>query len=81
VPNSLFFEVPYSDCVIGGPGAFVLAVRNPADFNDAIRQKLLLEIARRPAEVLQAVIAPAATTPEATDCLIGEKLRRQLWQD
>ncbi|WOS66059.1 DUF1194 domain-containing protein [Sinorhizobium fredii] len=34
----------YRDCVIGGPGSFVLAVHDPADFAVAIRQKLILEV-------------------------------------
>jgi hypothetical protein len=70
----------YSDCVIGGPGAFVLPVRNAADFKDAIRQKLLLEIAGSPAGVRPAATA-AQAEPGTTDCLIGERLRRQMWQD
>lgn len=37
----------YRDEVIGGPGAFVLAVNDLADFPAAIRRKLVLEIASR----------------------------------
>ena len=45
-----YFEIPnldkyYRDCVIGGSGAFALAVRDKSEFATAIRQKLLLEIA------------------------------------
>ena len=45
-----YFEIPhldkyYRDCVIGGRGAFALAVRDKSKFATAIRQKLLLEIA------------------------------------
>jgi hypothetical protein len=36
----LYFE----DCVIGGPGAFVIPVTRREDFADTIRRKLLLEI-------------------------------------
>jgi len=74
-------DVYYSDCVIGGPGSFVLSVQDPADFKDAIRQKLLLEIASRPSDVVPAAFIPVETAPGTTDCLIGEKLRRQLWPD
>ena len=35
----------YRDCVIGGPGAFVISVKAAGEFPTAIRQKLLLEIA------------------------------------
>lgn len=62
----------YADCVIGGPGAFMVAISSRPQFAEATRQKLIREIAA-PAD--QPRIIPAATT-EKTDCLIGEKL----WQ-
>jgi len=37
----------YRDNVIGGPGAFVLEIHDFADFGDALRRKLLQEIAGR----------------------------------
>ena len=74
-------DLYYSDCVIGGPGAFMLPARDPADFKDAIRQKLLLEIALRPSPVIAAAFTPVETAPATTDCLIGERVRRQMWQD
>ncbi len=70
----------YADCVIGGPGSFILAVRDPGDFKDAIRQKLLLEIAGGTGVLAPAGARPAEAAP-SSDCLIGEKLRRQLWPD
>ncbi|MCV9999913.1 DUF1194 domain-containing protein [Pararhizobium sp. YC-54] len=61
----------YADCVIGGPGSFVLPVHQPEDFAVAIRQKLVMEVSRTsPA----AQIVPVQSAP-STDCLIGEKLR------
>ncbi|WEX76455.1 DUF1194 domain-containing protein [Sinorhizobium numidicum] len=61
----------YAECVIGGPGSFVLPVHEPEDFATAIRQKLILEVSgATPAPILRlAAVAPTA------DCLIGEKLR------
>ena len=35
----------YEDCVIGGPGSFAIPVRSKAGFADAIRMKLVMEIA------------------------------------
>lgn len=35
----------YEDCVIGGPGAFAIPVHSMSEFEDAIRMKLILEIA------------------------------------
>ena len=71
----------YKDCVIGGPGSFVLPVRDPVDFNDAIRQKLLLEIALGPTGVVPAAVSPSQAGLGPSDCLIGERLRRQMWLD
>lgn len=59
----------YADCVIGGPGAFVVAVQEPEDFAMAIRRKLVLEVSGRQPS---ARFVPVAND---TDCMIGEKLR------
>jgi hypothetical protein len=61
----------YADCVIGGPGSFVLPVHQPTDFATAIRQKLVMEISglETAPRVVPIQIAPP------TDCMIGEKLR------
>ncbi|RVP11821.1 DUF1194 domain-containing protein [Sinorhizobium meliloti] len=59
----------FADCVIGGPGSFVIPVHEPEDFAIAIRQKLILEVSGLPARL---PIQPAATS---TDCFMGEKLR------
>jgi hypothetical protein len=61
----------YSDCVIGGPGAFVLPVREVSEFAEAIRQKLVLEVAGE----MPALIQLAQAAPP-TDCLAGEKARQ-----
>jgi hypothetical protein len=42
IPN---LDVYYEDCVIGGPGAFVIAIRHRDQFKEATRTKLVLEIA------------------------------------
>jgi hypothetical protein len=38
-------DVYYEDCVIGGPGAFVVAIHERDQFKEATRTKLVLEIA------------------------------------
>jgi hypothetical protein len=65
----------YRNCVIGGPGAFMVPVREVAEFASAIRRKLLLEISGPgPA----ALIVPVQNTPaEDYDCMTGEKQWRQ----
>ena len=64
----------YSNCVIGGPGAFVVPVLAWDQFARAVRRKLVLEIAthRSAPRVLH---HKAQYTPRpAYDCLIGEKM-------
>ena len=65
----------YRDCVIGGPTSFVLPVTAPEQMFETIRRKLVLEIAGLPTRVVPA----AAAAPPATDCLVGERLRR-IWE-
>jgi len=60
----------YEDCVIGGPGAFIVSITNRKQFRDAIERKLVLEISQRANDVL-----PVADVmrPDRMDCLAGEK--------
>ncbi|WP_299591752.1 DUF1194 domain-containing protein [uncultured Tateyamaria sp.] len=58
----------YTACVIGGTGAFVVPVADWAEFEDAVRRKLVLEIAGQPARLWRA----QATAPY--NCLIGEEI-------
>lgn len=44
MPN---LDLYYQHCVIGGPGAFIVVARSFAAFAEAIRRKLILEIADR----------------------------------
>jgi hypothetical protein len=70
-----FTTAYYEDCVIGGPGAFVIPVDHAARFADAIREKLILEIAGRPARVVLAAYRPASRP--LVDCAtIGEQTGR-----
>ena len=64
----------YSDCVIGGTGAFMIPIKDKFEFLTATRRKLLLEIAGHgpPAQIIR-VQAPE----EASDCLIGERQWRR----
>jgi hypothetical protein len=62
-----YLESYYRHCVIGGPGAFVLSVGDPADFNKAIRHKFLTEIAGPPARLHLA--AKIIRNPALIDCL------------
>ncbi|MDF1607587.1 DUF1194 domain-containing protein [Hoeflea sp. YIM 152468] len=73
----------YFNCVIGGPGSFLVPVRSWDQFPEAIRRKLVLEIGGLP--IAPQMIVPAqapASSPlrlssEPYDCLIGEKIWNQ----
>jgi Protein of unknown function (DUF1194) len=64
----------YEDCVIGGPGSFVVTIKDRDKFKEAIRTKLLLEVAGRTPE---RKVVPVAEKEPRVNCLIGEKI----WQD
>jgi Protein of unknown function (DUF1194) len=64
----------YEDCVIGGPGSFVVTINDRDKFKEAIRTKLLLEVAgRTPGHR----VVPVAEKEPRVSCTIGEKI----WQD
>ena len=67
-------DLYYEDCVIGGPGSFVVTIKDREKFREAIRTKLVLEVAGiepRPR------VIPAAEREPRVSCTIGEKI----WQD
>jgi hypothetical protein len=75
------FEIPdldayYANCVIGGPGAFSVMVNSWEEFSDAVRSKLLREIAEadRQGGGAPPALHRVAVSSGAYDCLIGEKL-------
>jgi hypothetical protein len=66
----------YRDCVIGGQGAFMVPVRERRHFGDAIRTKLVREIANVSAPLVQPVQAQARA-----DCLSGESPSWERWRN
>jgi hypothetical protein len=67
-------DLYYEDCVIGGPGSFVVAIKDRENFKEAIRTKLILEVADRAPERR---VVPVAEKEPRGPCLIGERI----WQD
>ena len=63
----------FEHCVIGGPGAFAIVVASLSDMAETIRQKLILEVAGRPARHEGRLVPIMA---EAIDCEIGEQQSR-----
>ena len=69
-------DLYYRDCVIGGPGAFTVPVREREQFVNAIKTKIILEIAGlTPPEPL---IKRAQTNEGSSSCLAGE-VQRERW--
>ena len=66
----------YEDCVIGGPGSFVVTIKERDKFKEAIRTKLVLEIAGRTPE---RPIVPVAAKEPRVNCMIGEKIWQERW--
>ncbi|CCE10433.1 conserved exported hypothetical protein [Bradyrhizobium sp. STM 3843] len=64
----------YEDCVVGGPGSFVVPIKDRDNFKEAIRAKLIREVAdRTPGHRM----VPIAEKAPRISCAIGEKI----WQD
>jgi hypothetical protein len=72
-------DVYYEECVIGGPGAFLITVQSMARIEEAIRRKLVQEIAATATKIVPAAF-PVLKPEPRIDCQIGEKLRRR-WSD
>src|SRR4051812_7668571 len=69
-------DIYYEDCVIGGPGAFVVPIRERDKFKDAIRTKLVLDIAQYRADTR--VISASAEAPRIS-CSTGEQMWQRRW--
>lgn len=80
-------DLYYRDCVIGGPGAFLIPVLSWEEFPEAVRRKIVLELAGVPSS--QARIIPTGGSildlpGGEQDCRIGEKIweqNRWMWTD
>ena len=67
----------YEDCVIGGPGAFVVPIKDRENFKEAIRTKLIREVAGRTPE---RPVRPASDKEPRVSCTIGERLWQDRWE-
>ncbi|WP_137134069.1 DUF1194 domain-containing protein [Rhizobium sp. FKY42] len=65
----------YKDCVIGGPGSFVLPVQKIEDFEVAVRRKLIMEVSglQQPADIWKIAAEPKS------DCFVGENQWREFF--
>lgn len=68
-------DLYYENCVIGGPGAFIVTADGFANFAEAVRRKLILEIAANPEEPRLVRSQARTETRIPPPCDIGERLR------
>lgn len=89
-PSSAFgrYDIPnldayYANCVIGGPGSFVIPIKSKPEFATATRRKLVLEIAAVPYSNLVIKAQVRLNNRPKADCFIGEQKRRDydFWDD
>lgn len=73
-PQQPNLDLYYEECVIGGPGAFIVVANSFGEFAEAVRRKLIIEIsdaAPRPApELVRVQFLPKRVAPP---CDIGEQ--------
>jgi hypothetical protein len=75
-------DVYYRTCVIGGPGSFVIPVTDWAQFAEAVRRKLVLELVGQTPPPVPTPVQYVPGPDDARDCQIGEKIwerNRGIW--
>jgi hypothetical protein len=68
-------DVYYRACVIGGPGSFIIPITERSQFAEAVRTKIVREVA-----ALDYTIIPAQAS-EALDCAAEERRNQQWWRN
>lgn len=81
-------DVYYTNCVIGGPGAFMIPVNSWDQFPEAVRRKLVLELAGNTSEMHKINYRITDTPPVLLaqnkrnyDCMSGERIWQRRMQD
>jgi hypothetical protein len=81
-------DIYYTNCVIGGPGAFMIPVNAWDQFPEAVRRKLVLELAGNRSEIRKAsyqmpdgVPVLLAQNKGNYDCMSGERIWQRRMQD
>ena len=74
-------DVYYEDCVIGGPGAFVIPVERTSEFARAIKTKLVLEVAGVVPPPGPGLVVPTAAGAPRISCTIGERMWIDHWSN
>lgn len=72
-------DLYYEDCVIGGPGSFVVTIKERDKFKEAIRTKLVMEVAGLTPPPLRPIPVAETTKEPRVNCMIGEKIWNDRW--
>lgn len=83
-PNYGFADIAnldeyYQDCVIGGPGSFMIPIRDHKQFVEATRTKLVMEVASLTPLHEPRLIHRAQAREPRVSCMIGERMWNQRW--
>ena len=83
-PNERFRDVDrldhyYEDCVTGGPASFVIPINDRAQFVQATRTKLILEISGLVPGPQPVLVQPASAAEPRISCFAGERLWQERW--
>ncbi|WP_375459650.1 DUF1194 domain-containing protein [uncultured Enterovirga sp.] len=76
-------DLYFRECVIGGPGAFMVPVRSREQFVEAVKTKIIMEVAARPVPGRAAerdgagLVIPAQAPGRSPNCYAGESQ----WRD
>ncbi|MCT7375240.1 DUF1194 domain-containing protein [Chelativorans salis] len=76
-------DIYYRECVIGGPGAFMIPVNEWSHFPEAVRRKLVIELAGKTPRSLRPPVVAAQAAP-SYDCMVGERMwqnRSWIWRE
>lgn len=66
-------DIYYEDCVIGGAGSFVVPIKTKEKFKEAIRTKLVMEVAHR---VPEPRVVPVAAREPRVSCTMARRSGR-----
>jgi Protein of unknown function (DUF1194) len=83
-PTSIFdikdLDTYYAECVVGGPGSFMIPIRTEEEFLTATRRKMILEISGR-VPTAHLVRVQATQPSPRIDCMLGEQMWRRYMDD
>ena len=66
----------YEDCVTGGPGSFVMTIKDRSKFREAIQSMLVLEVKGVTSERPN---SSPAEKEKRISCWIGEEMHQRVW--